>query len=100
MDATLVIPGRKRTVGKPLHKRLRYLRKGRCLQCGWCCQKEDCKELVFVDGKYYCEKFHSKDRPSKCAPFPQAPPLLNPDCGYYFLDRWDNDRIVKLGKDL
>lgn len=94
----LYIPGRKRTRGIPVRRR--YLRKGDCLQCGWCCIQEGCTELVFDGEKYRCGRYHSPDRPEKCKNFPQAPPILNPDCGYYFLDRWENDRVVKFGRDL
>lgn len=92
------IPGRKKTKGKSTPKR--YLRKGDCAKCGWCCLQEDCRHLMFVDGFYFCGIYYSPDRPEKCRNFPQAPPILNPGCGYYFLDRWENDKVVKFGRDL
>jgi len=36
-----------------------------------------------------------KDRFLRCRLFPEAPPILNNDCGYYFLDTWENNKIVK-----
>ena len=92
------IPGRKRTRGKPNPKR--YLRKGDCLQCGWCCKQENCEHLKRFGDIYICLIYDVPDRPEKCKNFPQAPPILNPKCGYYFLDRWENDKVVKFGRDL
>lgn len=39
-------------------------------------------------------------RPPRCKLFPQAPPILAETCGFYFLDTWENNRIVKYGRDL
>jgi len=38
-------------------------------------------------------------RPPYSRIFPEAPPILNKKCGYYFWDRWDK-KIVKYGWDL
>jgi hypothetical protein len=94
-----IIPGRKRTRGKPLHKRPRYLRKGKCNRCGWCCNYRVCPDhLRFVDGKAVC-LIYSK-RPAECKRFPQAPPILVESCGFYFLDTWERNKKVKFGWDL
>ena len=69
----------------------RYERKGKCLQCGWCCKHEDCEH--FKDNM--CLIHDDPDRPEKCKLFPAAPPVLHEGCGYYFLDKWNNDKIVK-----
>jgi len=39
-------------------------------------------------------KIHDKERPSKCGWFPEAPPIIFEKCGYYFLDTWEDNRIV------
>ena len=98
MNIALRIPGRKRTKGLPDPRR--YLRKGKCNHCGWCCVQEGCKDLVYVDGKYLCGLFYSDKRPLKCKLYPDDPPVKNPECGYYWLDRWENDKIVKIPKDM
>lgn len=98
MKSGLSIPGRKRTRGSPSPKR--YLRKGSCLQCGWCCLEENCEYLLWDNDKAVCSIYDTDFRPDRCKTFPQAPPILNPACGYYFLDRWENDRVVKFGSDL
>lgn len=98
MSVALVIPGRRRTKGIANPKR--YLRRGRCSQCGWCCKREGCKDLVFVDSKYFCGLFHSKDRPLRCKLFPEDPPVLNPSCGYFWLDLWNGEKLVKHPKDM
>lgn len=76
--------------------KLRYERKGKCNRCGWCCLTEDCEH--FKDN--LCGIFGSSERPAKCINFPQAPPILNEKCGFYFLDTWENNKIVKFGRDL
>lgn len=82
----------------------RYIRQGNCLRCGWCCLSEDCEHLGWYeqDGemKAHCLIAKSPERPQRCKLFPQAPPLLNEDCGYFFLDRWEGKRRVKIGRDL
>lgn len=98
MSVALVIPGRRRAKGVANPKR--YLRKGNCAQCGWCCQQEECPHLTFVDGKYYCDIYYSDARPIRCKLFPEDPPIRNEKCGYFWLDRWENDKIVKAPKDM
>jgi hypothetical protein len=94
------IPGRKRTKGKPLLKTVRYKRKGRCVRCGWCCEYRVCPEHLSYDeeGKALCGIYG--EHPDECKNFPQAPPILNPKCGYYFLDTWEGNKPVKFGRDL
>ena len=89
---------------KPILSHPRYVRKGKCLRCGFCCLSENCEHFEWIekDGKKIanCKIFGKPERPEKCVNFPQAPPLLNPKCGYYFLDTWENNRKVKMGGDL
>jgi len=73
----------------------RYVRKGKCIQCGKCCLNEDCNHLEFQDGKAVCLIFGKPERPLRCIRHPQLPPIIIEGCGYYFIDRWENDR--KLG---
>lgn len=77
----------------------RYIRKGECKRCGWCCLQEDppCPHLFIdkVTGKSTCKIHKSEDRPEKCKVYPGNPPIVHPECGYYFVDRWDNGRKVK-----
>lgn len=80
----------------------RYERRGECCQCGWCCDNEDCEYLHYVDDKAICI-IHPiligvEIRPPKCENFPQAPPILNPRCGFHFVDVWEDLRIVKCGE--
>jgi hypothetical protein len=107
VSASLILPGRKRTRGKPIPKRYtsepklphpRYARQGQCNRCGWCCEYHGCKLVRYEDGKAVCSTY--EERPPRCVVFPEAPPILNPKCGYYFLDLWDNNRKVKFGSDL
>lgn len=79
---------------------LRYERRGICLRCGWCCMNEACPNLAFVSGLAKCLAHPSvtgkKDqREPKCGRFPQAPPIMHEDCGYWFVDTWEDDRVVK-----
>lgn len=77
----------------------RYIRKGQCNRCGWCCEYHGCPHLQYDGGgKAVCPIY--KNRPKRCRVFPEAPPILHEGCGYYFIDTWDNNRIVKFGKDL
>lgn len=76
----------------------RYKRRGQCNRCGWCCEYSNCEYLSKKNGKAICKIYN--DRPLKCILFPQAPPILTETCGFYFLDTWENNRIVKYGKDL
>lgn len=77
---------------------LRYKRKGKCNRCGWCCEYRVCEYLRYEDEIAVCTIYGN--HPGECKRFPQAPPILNEKCGYYFLDTWENNKIVKYGKDL
>lgn len=79
-------------------KNLRYKRKGECKRCGWCCEYRECEDLIYEDNVAICTIY--EDRPQACKLFPQAPPILTEKCGFYFLDTWENNKIVKYGKDL
>lgn len=72
----------------------RYERQGKCLQCGWCCEQEDCEH--FHDRKKICLIHDDPDRPDKCKLFPEMPPILHDECGYSFIDLWDDNKIVKM----
>lgn len=73
----------------------RYERRGRCNRCGWCCIHEKCEHLSFNGKIATCLIHDDPDRPLKCKLWPEAPPICNPDCGFYFLDTWDNNKVVK-----
>jgi len=74
-------------------KKNRYIRKGKCNRCGECCINEDCEHLIWESDIAICLIY--KNRFDRCKWFPQAPPILIEKCGYYFLDTWENNRIVK-----
>jgi len=81
----------------------RYERKGECLRCGWCCLHEDppCLHLeIDESGKATCLIFDSPDRPSKCHNHPGNPPILHEGCGYWFIDKWDSDKVIKYGSKM
>ena len=71
---------------------LRYKRQGQCIRCGQCCVNEDCE--YFMMGEPAICLIHDKERPSKCEWFPEAPPIIFEKWGYYFLDTWEDNRIV------
>lgn len=73
----------------------RYIRKGNCNRCGWCCKHENCKYLEIKNGIAVCLIHDSPDRPLKCVIFPSAPPILHKECGYSFIDIWEGNKIVK-----
>ena len=73
---------------------LRYIRKGQCVRCGKCCLNENCEYLELGELST-CKIYNNDKRPDKCRTFPQAPPITIDSCGYYFLDTWENNRIVK-----
>lgn len=79
-------------------KRPRYIRKGKCNRCGWCCEYRVCDHLTYEDGVAICGIY--EDHPGECQRFPQAPPILTETCGFYFLDTWENNKVVKYGRDL
>lgn len=74
----------------------RYIRKGKCNRCGQCCVNEDCEYLEMGEIAT-CLIHNSPDRPNKCKWFPEMPPIPRAfkDCGFYFLDTWENNKIVK-----
>jgi len=73
---------------------LRYKRRGECTRCGLCCANEDCKHLSWDGHKAVC-LIHNQERPQRCVLFPQAPPIMIAECGFYFVDTWEEDRVVK-----
>ena len=71
----------------------RYVRSGECIRCGQCCTNEDCEH--FEMGEPATCLIHERERPLRCAEFPANPPILFEGCGYYFLDTWEDNKIVK-----
>ena len=70
----------------------RYIRKGKCNRCGWCCLQEDCEHLEIGEiatCKIYGERFE------RCSLYPEMPPIIHEGCGYCFLDTWEDNKIVK-----
>ncbi len=82
------------TVTFDVHKP-RYERRGSCLRCGKCCIGEGCEHLIIGDGATTCAIHKDPSRPEKCVLFPALPPIVFKGCGFYFLDLWDNGRIVR-----
>jgi len=77
-------------------QKLRYTRKGKCNRCGWCCIEEKCEHLAWENDIAICKIY--KNRFDRCRWFPQTPPILNKECGYYFLDTFEDNRIVMAGE--
>jgi len=81
-----------------IHKSPRYIRKGKCKRCGWCCLREDppYSYLKKEDDTYTCTVFDDKDeRDVRCGLYPGNPPIVYELCGYYFIDTWEDNKIVK-----
>lgn len=83
----------------------RYIRKGHCLMCGVCCEKEGpdgtvCEYLSEPDvlGERVCTIFGKAERPLKCWLFPELPPIPFKNCGFYFVDRYEGGRVIKPGE--
>lgn len=72
----------------------RYKRQGKCRSCGKCCLTINCEHFEMGEIAT-CKIYDSLDRPSDCGLFPEAPPIMIEGCGYYFLDTWENNRIVR-----
>jgi len=78
----------------------RYIRKGKCNQCGACCLNENCEHLIFLEnGKAFCNIHNKPEHPLKCRIYPANPPINFNTCGYYFVDKTDN-RTIKYGDKL
>jgi len=73
----------------------RYIRQGECERCGQCCLNEDCEYFEMGDNGLATCLIHDQERPSKCTLFPENPPIIFKKCGYYFLDTWENNRIIR-----
>jgi len=75
----------------------RYKLGGSCNQCGWCCLQEDppCPHLVDnEDGTYDCAVYDDEDRPVFCGMYPNGPPIQHKECGYYFIDTLDENKVI------
>jgi hypothetical protein len=73
----------------------RYERRGQCIRCGFCCQQENCEHLSFdEDGLATC-LIHEEERPLRCSLYPANPPIVHEGCGYWFIDLYENNKIVK-----
>jgi len=75
---------------------------GTCSRCGDCCLSEDCEHFEFNEemGIATCKIYGSTDRPIKCSLFPDMPPILFRGCGYYFIDRWEDNKRINPGDGL
>jgi len=73
--------------------KLRYIRKGECSRCGQCCIVEKCEHLAWSDNIARCKIY--KNRFLRCRLFPEMPPIPFEDCSYYFLDTYEDNRVVK-----
>jgi hypothetical protein len=38
---------------------------------------------------------HEEERPLRCSLYPANPPIIHDGCGYYFLDTYEDNKIVK-----
>ena len=80
-------------------KQNRYERAGECARCGWCCLQEDppCEYLKKEDdGKYTCMVFNDlTKRPLRCFVHPSSPPVPITECGYWFIDTRENNKVIK-----
>jgi hypothetical protein len=76
----------------------RYIRRGECNRCGWCCLQEDppCSYLERNnDGTYTCTVYDDEEkRYKRCGIYPSSPPINYIGCGYYFIDIWDDNKKV------
>ena len=78
----------------------RYIRKGHCIRCGWCCLNEDCEHFEFDGKTATCKIYDSPNRPIRCILYPDMPPLLHKGCGYYFIDLWEDNKEIMPGDGL
>jgi hypothetical protein len=72
----------------------RFIRTGECNRCGACCT--DCKDADRSSEMVVCTIY--EDRPRCCKEFPEMPPIQFNTCGYRFIDRWDNNRVLEVGE--
>jgi len=84
----------------PVLPNRRFERRGECKRCGWCCAQEDCANFSMTDGVADCAIHPTKTggvdtREPKCRRFPQSVPIIHRGCGYWFVDRWNDDRPVR-----
>jgi len=77
----------------------RYIKKGKCNMCGDCCEAENCPYFKRKSkNKGICAVFNnSKKRYPRCYTFPDNPPIPFKRCSYYFIDTWNNNKIIKAG---
>lgn len=82
---------------KDIEFKKRYKRMGKCARCGACCLVEDppCPHLSWDGKKAICKIFGKPERFERCKIFPANPPIPFESCGYYFLDMWENNKIIK-----
>ena len=77
----------------------RYVREGRCIQCGSCCLQEDCPHYDAGNGATSTCKIHDMpDYPERCRLYPSNPPTIFRKCGYYFVDTLEGNRVLKIGE--
>jgi len=75
---------------------LRYVRKGECVRCGWCCRADGCEHLKIENGMATCMIY--ADRFKRCRLWPEMPPILYEGCGYWFVDTWEDNRRLDVGR--
>ena len=78
----------------------RYSRQGQCNRCGQCCMHEGadggpCEHLIKEGDTYTCLIHDDPNKPKKCGLFPELPPILFKTCGYYFIDNWNNNKVLR-----
>lgn len=79
----------------------RYIRKGKCNRCGDCCKNEECENLRWEGNTACCSRHNSMEggaQQEKCVVFPEAPPIVFSRCGYFFVDTWEDNRIIRPGE--
>ena len=83
----------------------RYFRKGHCLMCGACCEKEGedggvCEHLSEPDEHKMrsCKIYGTPERPLKCWLFPELPPIPFKGCGFWYIDFYDGGKVIKPGE--
>lgn len=73
----------------------RYIRRGQCNRCGYCClggdKDEPCEHLSWDNELAVCAIYGN--HPDACKSFPDNPPILTDRCGYYFIDTWTGKKL-------
>lgn len=75
----------------------RYIRHGECARCGWCCEREECGYFKREGGFATCGR-HGNGQPEKCVLYPEVPPLVSRRCGFWFVDTFEENRVIRPGE--